>query len=130
VNSQELLENFKSHNFFSKIDSTKTYDLPTLYTTSPHNKLKYWPFQVIYNWVFLNTNGTREYKFIAIEKQDTYFVRHHSDSPYKYSEADIKSMIAVLVDKIYVVFGNEVFQQSVVNPMVSNCTFLFADLFL
>jgi hypothetical protein len=38
-NSKELLENLKSHDF-SKIDSIKTYDFSTLYTTIPHNKLK------------------------------------------------------------------------------------------
>jgi hypothetical protein len=51
----------------------------------------------------------------------TYFVRHHSDSPYKYSEADIKSMLSFLVDNIYVVFGDQVFQQSVGIPMGTNC---------
>jgi hypothetical protein len=40
----------------------------------------------------------------VIGKQDAYFVRHHSDSPYKYSEADIKGMLG---------FGDQVFQQSV-----------------
>jgi hypothetical protein len=38
-NSKELLENSKSHDF-CKIDSIKTYDFFTLYTTIPHNKLK------------------------------------------------------------------------------------------
>jgi hypothetical protein len=99
-NSKELLENLKYHDF-SKIDSIKTYDFSTLYTTIPHNKLKSRLFQIIDN-CFLNKNGTR--KFLVIGKQDTYFVRHHSDSPYKYSEADIKSMLGFLVDNIYVVF--------------------------
>jgi hypothetical protein len=36
-NSKERLENLKSRDF-SKIDSTKTYDFSTLYTTIPHNK--------------------------------------------------------------------------------------------
>jgi hypothetical protein len=79
-NSKELLENLKSHDF-SKIDSIKTYDFPTLYTTIPHNKLKYRLFQIIDD-CFLNKNGIRKYKFLVIGKQDTYFVRHHSDSPY------------------------------------------------
>jgi hypothetical protein len=35
-NWKELLENLKAHNF-SKIDSIKTYDFSTLYTTIPHN---------------------------------------------------------------------------------------------
>jgi hypothetical protein len=66
----------------------------------------------------------------VIDKQDTYFVRHHSDSPYKYSEADIKSMLGFLIDNIYVVFGDQVFQQSVGIPMGANFAPLLADLFL
>jgi hypothetical protein len=37
-------------------------------------------------------------------------VRPHSDSPYKYFEADIKGMLGFLVDNIYVVFGEQVFK--------------------
>jgi hypothetical protein len=123
-NSKELLENLKSHDF-SKIDITKTYDFPTLYTI-PHNKLKYRLFQIIDNFL----NKTRKYKCLVIGKQDTYFVRHHSDSPYKYSEADIKSMLGILVYNIYVVVGDHVFQQSFGIPMGTNCTPLLTYLFL
>jgi hypothetical protein len=63
-------------------------------------------------------------------KQDTYFVRRHSDSPYEYSEADIKGLLGFLLDNIYVVFGDQVFQQSFGIPMDTNCAPLFADLFL
>ena len=58
-------------------------------------------FQIIDN-CFLNKNGTRKYKFLVIGKQDTYFVRHHSDSPYKYSETDIKGMLGFLVANIFI----------------------------
>jgi hypothetical protein len=57
-------------------------------------------------------------------------VRDHYDSQYKYSEADINCMLGFLVDNIYVVFGDKVFQQSAVIPMGTNCASLFADLFL
>jgi hypothetical protein len=66
----------------------------------------------------------------VIGKQDTYFVRHHSDSPYKYCEVDIKGMLGSLADNIYVVFGNQVFQQSMGIPMATNCALLLAYLFL
>jgi hypothetical protein len=66
----------------------------------------------------------------VIGKQGTYFVRHHSDSPYKYSEAGIKIMLGFLVDNIYVVFGDQVFQQSVGIPMGTNYAPLLANLFL
>ena len=78
---------------------------------------------------FLNKNGTRKYKFLVIGKQDTYFVRHHSDSPYKYSEADIKGMLGFFVDNIYAVFGDQVFQQTVGITMGTNCPPLMAELF-
>ena len=79
---------------FKKIDSIKTYYFFTLYKTIPHNKLKSRLFQIIDNWgFFLTKNGTRKYKFLVIGKEGTYFVRHHSDSLYKYFEADIKGML-------------------------------------
>jgi hypothetical protein len=65
----------------------------------------------------------------VIGKQDAYFVRHHSNSQYKYSEVDIKNMLGYLVDNIDVVCGNLVFQQSVGIPMGTNCAPLMADSF-
>jgi hypothetical protein len=70
------------------------------------------------------------YPEIKIGKQDTYFGRHHSDSPYKYSEADIKGMLGFLVDNIDIVFGDQVFQQFVGISMGTNCALLLAKLFL
>jgi hypothetical protein len=44
-----------------------------------------------------------------------YFVIHDSDSDstHKYSEIDIKKMLDFLIDNIFVVFGNQVFQPTV-----------------
>jgi hypothetical protein len=64
--------------------------------------------------VFLTKNGIRKYKCLVIGKQDTYFVRHHSDGPYKYPEADIKIMLGFLVDI----------------PIGIYCSPLLADIFL
>jgi hypothetical protein len=61
---------------------------------------------------------TGEYKFIVIGKQN------------KYSEADIKSMLCFLVDNTYVVFGDNVFQQSIGISLATNCAPLLADLSL
>jgi hypothetical protein len=66
----------------------------------------------------------------VIVKQDTYFVRRHSDTPYKSSEADNKGITGFLVGNIYVVFEDQVFQQSVGIPMGTNWAPLLADLFL
>ena len=39
-------------------------------------------------------------------------------------------MLEIVIDNIYVVFGIQVFQQSVGIPMGTNCAPLLADLFL
>jgi hypothetical protein len=39
-------------------------------------------------------------------------------------------MLEFLIDKIYVVVGEQVFQQSVRIPMGTNCASLLADMFL
>jgi hypothetical protein len=127
VDSQKLSENLKSQDF-SKIDSIKTYDFSKLFTKITQDELKATVFDIIDN-CFSNKNSTRKYKFLVIGKHDTYFVKHHSDSPHKYSEADIKCMLGFLADNIYVVFGNQVFQKSFGIPMGTNCAPLFAGLF-
>jgi hypothetical protein len=49
---------------------------------------------------------------------------------HKYSEVEIKKMLAFLIDNIYVFVGGQVFQQTVGIPMGTNCAPLLADLFL
>ena len=61
--------------------------------------------------------------------KSTYFVKEHSDSKNKFSEADV-NMLEFLIDNIYVEFGGLVFQQVVGIPMGTNCALLLADLFL
>jgi hypothetical protein len=68
-------------------------------------------------------------RFLVNGMQDTHFVSHHSDSPYKYSEAVIKGMLGFLVDNTCEVFVDQVFQQSVGIPMGTNGVPLLADFF-
>ena len=65
-----------------------------------------------------------------ISHQKHYFVKYHSDSKHKYSEVEIKKMLEILIDNIYVIFEGQVFQQSVGIPMGTHCAPLLADLFL
>ena len=127
-NSKELLESLKSPTF-SQIYSIKTYDFTTLYTTIPHDKLKNRLFGII-DSCFFNKNGKRKYSYLVVNHSRTYFVIHDSDSMHKYSETDIKEMLGFLIDNIFVVFGNQIFQQTVGIPMGTNCAPLLADLFL
>jgi hypothetical protein len=58
-NSKELLVNLKAQHF-CQIESFKKYDFSTLYTTIPHDKLKYGLFDITDN-CFLNKNEKRKY---------------------------------------------------------------------
>jgi hypothetical protein len=51
------------------------------------------------------------------------------DSPHQYSEEDMKRMPSFLVDDVYVLFGDQFFQQSDGILMGTNCAPLLVDLF-
>ena len=127
-NSKELLEHLKSP-AFNHVTSIKSFDLSTLYTTIPHQKLKERLTSIIRN-AFIFKNGNRRYKYLVLGHEETYFVKEHSDSKNKYTEDDIIKMLEFLVDNIFVVFAGKVFQQTFGIPMGTNCAPLLADIFL
>jgi hypothetical protein len=86
------------------------YNLSICYATVSHEKLKSRLFHIKDNYL-LHKIITRKYTFLVIGKQDTYFVRHHHDSKYYYFKADIKGMRDILVDNVYVVVRDQVFQR-------------------
>jgi hypothetical protein len=67
---------------------------------------------------------------LVVNHSPTYFVIHESDYMHKYSEVDIKEMLGFLINNIFVVFGDQIFQQTVGIPMSTNCAPLLAVLFL
>jgi hypothetical protein len=107
-NSKELLESLKSP-FLSQIYSIKTYDFTTLHTIIPHDELKTRLFSII-DSCFFNKNGKRKYSSSVVNHSRTLFVIHDSDSRNKYSEVDIKKMLGFLINNIFVVFDNKIFQ--------------------
>ena len=86
-NSKELLENLKAQSLHS-VNSIKSFDFSTLYTTIPHDKLKS-KLKEIINQCFFHKNGNRRFQYVVIGYKDIYFVRDHSDAPQKYSDADV-----------------------------------------
>ena len=127
-NSKELLENLNAQSLHS-VNSIKSFDFSTLYTTIPHDKLKS-KLKAIINQCFFHKNGNRQFQYVVIGYKDTYFVRGHSDAPQKYSDADVIKMLEYLIDNIFVEFGGRIFQQTIGIPMGTNCAPLLADLFL
>lgn len=69
--------------------------------------------------------------FLTLLLEICKIILNHSDCTHKFSEVDIiKKVLGFLIDNIYVVFGDQVFQQTVGIPMGTNCAPLLADLFL
>jgi hypothetical protein len=66
-NSKELLANLKAQNF-SQINSLKTYDFSTLYTTVPHDKLK---SRLFIDNSFVNKNGQKEIFIFSDQSPET-----------------------------------------------------------
>ena len=126
--NNELLENLKAHSLHS-VNSIKSFDFSTLYTTIPHDKLKS-KLKEIINQCFFHKNGNGRFQYVVIGYKDTYFVRDHSDAPQKYSDADVIKMLEYLIDNIFVEIGGRIFQQTIGIPMGTDCAPLFADLFL
>ena len=126
-NSKELLENLKAHSLHS-VNSIKSFDFSTLYTTIPHDKLKSKLKQII-NQCFFHKNGNRCFQCVVIGYQDTYFVRGHPDAPQKYLYAYVIKMQEYLINNIFVEFGGRISQQTIGIPMGTNCAPLLADLF-
>ncbi len=75
-------------------------------------------------------NDQRRYKYLAVGRDGSYFVKHHSDSTKKFSETDIFSMLQFLIDNICAMLGGRLFHQTVGTPMGTNYAPLLSDLFL
>ena len=127
-NSKELLKNLNAQSLHS-VNSIKSFDFSTLYTTIPHDKLKSKLKETI-NQCFFHKNGNRRFQYVVIGYKDTYFVGDHSDTPQQYAEADFIKMLEYQIDNIFVEFGGRIFQQTIGIPMGTNCARLLADLFL
>ena len=125
-NSKQLLDNLQS-NSITSVNSIKTFDFSTLYTTIPHDQLNSRLASIV-NQAFCFKQKC--YEYIVVKYNSTYFVKSHSDAKHKYTEEDIVRMINFLIDNIFVECGGEIFQQVIGIPMGTNCAPLLADIFL
>ena len=118
-NSKQLLDNLHS-NSIASVNSIKTFDFSTLYTTIPHDQLKSRLASIV-NQAFCFKNGKKRYEYIVVKYNSTYFVKSHSDAKHKYTIDDIVRMINFLIDNIVVECGGEIFQQVICIPMGTYC---------
>ena len=120
-NSTEILNKLKTKGFHASTIST--YDLSTLYTTSPHNLIRNQLVDLIEN-----TFRQEEVLYLACNEEQAFFA---SDEHRKYCLWTCqKDALIYHLDNIYIRFGSKLYTQNVGIPMGTNCVPLVADLFL
>ena len=78
---------------------------------------------------FKHKIGATRYTHIKVGRNKSYFTSDPLNGDNKYTANDICKMVKFLVDKIYVRFGGQLFQQIGGIPVGTNCAPLLADLF-
>jgi hypothetical protein len=111
-NSKDLLDNIKSRSF-SQVSSINTFDLSTLYTTLPHDKLKTRLKETIHKAFSHRYDGS---KCVVLGYNSTYFSNKIQKGKTCYSGEQVISMLEFLIDNICVSFGGALFQQVVGIP--------------
>ena len=126
-NSKELLEHLKFPKSFNNATNIKSFDFSNAFynNTSPGIK----PTSII-QYAYMFKDGNRGYKYVLLGHEETYFVTEHSDFDNKYSVDGIIKMLEFLVDNIFVVVVDNVFQQTVGIPMGTECAPFLADIFV
>ena len=118
-NSTNLLSSL-SHLGVHRATSIQTFDFSTLYTSIPHDLLKFRLNNIINN-AFKHKNGATRYTHIKIGRNKSYFTSDPLNGDNKYTANDIGKMIEFLVDNIYVRCGGQLFRQMVGIHMGTNC---------
>jgi hypothetical protein len=119
-----------------KARTISTFDFSTLYTKIPHRDLK----ETITKFVKSCYNGSKN-KFLSLRKKSlgnknakVYWTKQlpkkKSDGDYYISCETLISHINMLIDNIYVTFGDKVFQQIIGIPMGTDCAPLLANIYL
>ena len=67
----------------------------------------------------------RRYIYIVLGRDNFYFIKNTLILPKRFSETDIIIMREILIDSIFAMFGERVFQQIVGNPKGTNCAPLY-----
>ena len=119
---------FKCNRSISKADSICSYDFDTLYTSIPHDKLKY-----VISRIVDSSFESAGKQFIRVTAKNNG-VFSDSDRKYKgtyiFDKNSIKDMFKYMIDNCFIVFKGKVYRQSIGIPMGIDPAPFIANLFL
>ena len=91
----ERLEYLKAQSLHS-VNCINSFDLSTLCAATPYDKLKSILKKII-DRCFFRKSGYRRFQSVVLGYTDTYFVSDLSDTPQKYSDADVINIWTISV---------------------------------
>ena len=107
--------------------SVQMFDFSTLYTSIPHNLLKFRISNLVHSAFWKEGWGCK----ITVTRSREYFTHDiNGGRDNTYTADDNCKMIEFLIDNIFVQFGGCLFHQVIGIPMGTNCAPLLARLFL
>ena len=124
--SGEVLSKLKCRGFHTS--SLSTCNLPTLYTTLPHNLFKEKKTLDLIEWTFKRALKTRIH-FIWPEMTEKLFSSSEQSRYTLWSYQNACDALSYLLDNIYIRFGTKLYRQIVGLSMGTNYAPLVADLF-
>ena len=107
-NSLQVLSLLSTLNESSKVKHLDTFDFFTLYTKIPHDSLKC-NLKVLINEAF-RVRGAR---FLTVNRQGVAYWSVEPGFGFCFSFDKLLKMLEYLIDNIYIVVGNRVFQQHI-----------------
>ena len=122
-NSGEILDKLIAKDF--NATSLSTYDFSTLYTTLPHNLIKYKLIDLIER-----TFQREGSPYLACNDRNAFFTSEKPKKYHAWSCQNVCDALTFLLDNIFVRFGTKLYRQVVGIPMGTNSAPLVADLFL
>ena len=101
-----------------------TYDFSTLYTTLPHNLIKYKLIDLIER-----TFQREGSPYLACNDQNAFLLQKNPKN-IMHGLVKMYDALTFLLDNIFIRFGTKLYRQVVGIPMGTNCAPLVADLLL
>ena len=125
-NSGEVLSKLKDIGY--QATSLSSYDISTLYTTSPHNLIKEKILLDLIERIIYKKEGKL---YLACNDKKAFFTsKDHYKGYQLWSCQNVCDALSFLLDNIYIRFATKLYRQSVGIPMGTNCAPRVADLFL
>ena len=110
-NSGEILDKLKARDF--NATSLSTYDFSTLYTTLPHNLIKYKLIDLIERT--FHREGS---PYLACNDRNAFFTSEKHKKYHAWSCQNVCDALTFLLDNIFIRFGTKLYRQVVGIPMV------------